>query len=72
MKKISIVAVELFVIYISLYCFFTPTVLTSHGYSLAIDGAVTGRTLCLLFALFRFVKLIYFISCDEKKEPIKK
>lgn len=69
MNKSNIVTAELVVIFISLYCFFRPTILSMGGYNLAIDGVVIARTVCLLFALYRFVKLIYFL--ENKKEDRK-
>lgn len=71
MSKSNIVTAKLIVIFISLYCFFRPTALTAFGYGLAVDGVVTARTLCLLFALYNFVKLIYFLNSDDKKGPMK-
>lgn len=71
MNKSNIVTAELIVIFISLYCFFRPTVLTAFGYGLSVDGVVIARTLCLLFALYNFVRLIYFFNSDDKKGSIK-
>ncbi|WMI81270.1 hypothetical protein [Anaerotignum sp. MB30-C6] len=71
MNKSNIVTAELIVIFISLYCFFRPTVLTAFGYGLSVDGVVIVRTLCLLFALYNFVRLIYFLNSDDKKGSIK-
>lgn len=68
MNKSNIVTAELIVIFISLYFFLRPTVFTASGYALSVDGVVIARTFCLLLALYRFLKLIYFISTKEKKE----
>ncbi|WP_313529700.1 hypothetical protein [Anaerotignum sp.] len=71
MNRSNIVTAELIVIFISLYCFFRPTVLTAFGYGLSVDGVVLARTLCLLFGLYNFVKLVYFLNSDDKKGPVK-
>ncbi len=71
MNKSNIVTAGLIVIFISLYCFFRPTILSLGGYNLAINGVVIAKILCLLFALYRFLKLVFFISTDNKKEPEK-
>lgn len=69
MNKSNIVTAEFIVIFISLYCFFRPTILMEFEYDYSSEGVVIARTFCLLFALYRFVKLIYFL--ENKKEDRK-
>lgn len=71
MNKSNIITAELIVIFISLYCFFRPTILTEIGYDYSLDGVVIARTFCLLFALYRFLKLIFFISTGDKNGSIR-
>ena len=51
-KKTILVLGKIIVVVLSLYCFFNPTTITFGGYSLAVDGTVVARTMCLLFALY--------------------
>ncbi|AMJ39738.1 hypothetical protein [Anaerotignum propionicum] len=71
MNKSNIVTAEFIVIFISVYCFFRPDILCSFGYGLSVDGTVIARTFCLLFALYRFVKLIYFLNSGDKNGSIE-
>lgn len=58
MKRKGSLIIQCVVVGISLYCFFEPTILTFGGYSLAIDGIVVARTICLLFSLANIIDII--------------
>lgn len=58
MKQRGLLIIQCIVVGISLYCFFEPSLLTFGGYSLAIDGIVIARTICLLFSLANIIPII--------------
>lgn len=64
-KKMILGMVEVVIIIISLYAFFTPSVLIPSGYILSLDGVVIARTMCLIFALYNIVKLSKIFLLEE-------
>lgn len=56
-EKIVQVLAEIAVIWIALYFFYSTDPINRGGYTLAIDGIVVARVLCLLFALSRIPKV---------------
>lgn len=64
-KKMLLGIVEIVIIIISLYAFFTPSILIPRGYILALDGLVISRTICLIFALYNIIKLSNVFLLEE-------
>ena len=57
-KAMLSAVLEIILAVLTIYIFFTPQILTGGGFNLAVDGAVTGRTLCLLFGLFNIKQAV--------------
>ncbi len=51
-KSKIMMIVHLVIAAISLYVFLVPNIFGSHGYSLAKDGIVVARGLCLIFSMY--------------------
>lgn len=64
-KKMLLGIIEILIITISLYGFFSPSILIPSGYILSIDGVVVSRTMCLIFAMANIIKLSRLFLLDE-------
>ena len=65
MKKENIAAAEIFVILVSFYCFIRPEILMWSGYDFSDEGIIIAKTLCLLFSLHYFVKVVWLFNSGK-------
>lgn len=65
-KKILLCTIEITIILLSLYVFFTPLILGSSRGHFLEDGVVVARTMFLIFMLSSIVKLSRFLLLDRE------